>query len=89
MTSCSSWRVPVPVPADDCCSVCFVETKYACLICELPVCNNCSTFESNEETPGWVMAKSVSYCLTCRKPENKDDAVKLTKCMKEDLGASR
>ena len=61
----------VTIPADDCCCVCFVETKYVCITCELLVCNKCSSFEANEETPGWLMGRSVGYCFACRKPESK------------------
>ena len=29
------------------CCYCFMNTKYKCLRCELPTCNNCSVFELN------------------------------------------
>ena len=69
---------------DDRCGICFNETNYICLKCDLPVCNKCSTYENNEETVGWTMGRSVGYCLACHKPEpqakgNKDNADKTFK----------
>ena len=37
------------------CNTCFMDTKYKCLRCELPICNNCSVFEEKA-------GKSVAYC---------------------------
>ena len=31
------------------CFSCFMNTKYKCLRCELPICNKCSVFEENED----------------------------------------
>ena len=30
------------------CFSCFINTKYKCLGCKLPICNNCSVFEEND-----------------------------------------
>ena len=30
------------------------------------ICNRCSAFESNEETPGWIAGAAVGYCLPCK-----------------------
>lgn len=32
-----------------CCS-CFMNTKYECLKCKIPICNQCPVFEENEDT---------------------------------------
>jgi hypothetical protein len=49
------------------CLVCFRDTKYACILCCLPVCNCCSTAEKDENTPGWKEGKKVGYCSNCVK----------------------
>ena len=68
MACCSGLSQPV----DDRCCVCFGETNYICLKCDLPVCNKCSTSENNEEAVGWMMGRSVGYCSACHgKPEPK------------------
>lgn len=48
-----------------------VETKYVCLICQMPVCNrpDCAVFLS-EETPNWKPGYSVSACLLCNTDSN-------------------
>ena len=47
------------------CFSCFMNTKYKCLRCELPICNKCSVFEENEDVEGWTAGKSVAYCEVC------------------------
>ena len=47
-----------------CCS-CFMNTKYECLKCKIPICNQCSVFEQNEEVDGWKAGSSVAYCEPC------------------------
>ena len=47
-----------------CCS-CFMITKYECLKCKIPICNQCSVFEQNEEVDGWKAGSSVAYCEPC------------------------
>ena len=32
----------------------FIDTKYKCLRCELPVCNKCSVFEEKEDFESWT-----------------------------------
>ena len=44
-----------------CCS-CFMDTKYECLRCKIPICNKCSVFEENEYVEGWRASRSVAYC---------------------------
>ena len=44
-----------------CCS-CFMDTKYECLRCKIPICNKCSVFEENEDGEGWGAGRSVAYC---------------------------
>lgn len=51
--------------SDDMCDSCFATTKYVCISCDMPICNKCSCFETNEEQPGWVAGKRVGYCETC------------------------
>ena len=43
-----------------CCS-CFMNTKYECLKCKIPICNQCSVFEESEEVDGWKAGSSVAY----------------------------
>ena len=60
------WRKTVAVvPDEDMCYSCFATTKYSCIKCAYPVCNRCSVFEDDEETPGWVAGKSVGFCFAC------------------------
>ena len=51
----------------DMCSSCFCVTRYTCLKCEKPICDKCSIFEANEDTPGWVAGKRVGFCEPCAK----------------------
>ena len=44
---------------------CFMNTKYKCLRCELPICNKCSVFEENKDVEGWTAGKSIAYCKAC------------------------
>ena len=47
------------------CHSCFMDTKYKCLRCELPICNKCSVFEENEDVERWTAGKSVAYREPC------------------------
>ena len=44
-----------------CCS-CFMDMKYECLRCNIPICNKCSVFEENEDVEEWRAGRSVAYC---------------------------
>ena len=44
---------------EDMYSSCFSTTKYTCLKCKIPICNNCSVFEKDEDSSGWAPLKSV------------------------------
>ena len=44
---------------EDMYSSCFSTTKYTCLKCNIPICNNCSVFEKDEDSSGWAPLKSV------------------------------
>ena len=48
------------------CSVCSELTNYHCISCQVPICNICSIFEEDEESPNWKAGKSVAYCLKCK-----------------------
>ncbi|KAJ7394722.1 hypothetical protein OS493_000548 [Desmophyllum pertusum] len=52
---------------EDMCMSCFRQTKYACIRCELPICNVCSVPELDEEIPGWASGEKVAYCEPCFK----------------------
>ena len=39
------------------CFSCFVNTKYKCLRCKLPICNKCSVLEENKDVEGWRASK--------------------------------
>ena len=54
----------------DPCSVCFQDTKYACIVCSLSICNCCSIAEKNESSAGWIVGKKVGYCSNCVKDKN-------------------
>ena len=47
-----------------CCS-CFMDTKYECLRCKIPICNQCLVFDENEDVEGWRAGRSVGYCEAC------------------------
>ena len=40
-------------------SSCFSTTKYTCLKCKIPIFNNGSVFEKDEDSSGWAPLKSV------------------------------
>ena len=44
---------------EDMYSSCFSTTKYTCSKCKIPVCNNCSVFEKDEDSSSWAPLKSV------------------------------
>jgi hypothetical protein len=48
------------------CSVCFCDTKYACIKCKKTICNVCGSPEIDEDTDGWIYGKQVSYCYLCK-----------------------
>ena len=39
---------------EDMYSSCFSTTKYTCLKCKIPICNNCSVFEKDKDSSGWA-----------------------------------
>ena len=43
-------------------NVFFMNTKYKCLRCELPICNKCSVFEENKDGQP-VKALNVMRCM--------------------------
>ena len=51
-------------------------TVYDCLKCKIKVCNECSTFEDNEDVEGWQMGKAVSYYEGCymTKSDSEDES---------------
>jgi hypothetical protein len=51
--------------SEEFCSECKQATKYKCLNCSVAVCNECSTFEEDEDVPRWQMGKAVGYCENC------------------------
>ena len=72
----AAWRKKFSVvPDEDMCFSCFATTKYSCIKCGHSVCNRCSVFQEDEETPGWVAGKSVGYCIPCEKEEGASKTV--------------
>ena len=65
------WRKTLSASTEEenMCSLCFCVTKCKCLKCEMSICNKCSIFETNEDTPGWVhvAGKRVGFCEPCAK----------------------
>ena len=45
-------------------SSCFSTTKYTCLKCKIPIFNNCSVFEKDEDSSGWAPLKGVGSLRT-------------------------
>ena len=45
-------------------SSCFSTTKYTCLKCKIPIFNNCSVFEKDENSSGWAPLKRVGSLRT-------------------------
>ena len=39
--------------------------------CAKHLCNNCSIFEANEDTPAWVAAKRVGFANLAQKTEKR------------------
>ena len=58
------------------CSSCKRVTVYDCLKCKIKICNECSTFEENENVEGWRMGKAVGYCEGCflAKSDSEDES---------------
>ena len=66
----AAWRERYTVvPEEDMCYSCFETTNCSCIKCANAICNRCSTFESDEKTPGWIVEKVFSYCLPFKKEE--------------------
>ena len=64
------------IPKISDCFVCFKATKYICIACGISVCNVCTVLELDEETRGWLTARSVGYCsVDCAKPPKLHDNV--------------
>ena len=70
-----------------CCS-CFMDTKYKCLRCKIPICNQCSVFEENEDVEGWRAGRSVAYCEACDR-ELKRATQGLTLSEEQSIGSFR
>ena len=62
-------------PSQGFCSECKRVTKYECLNCSVAICNECSTFEENEDVPGWQMGKTVDYCANCYLDKGSDNEI--------------
>ena len=63
----AAWRERFTVVREeDMCYSCFETTKYSCIKCANAICNRCSAFESDEETPGWIAGKAVGHCVPCK-----------------------
>ena len=64
----AAWRKTLSSTEEvDMCSSCFCSTKYTALKCGKSICNKCSIFEANEDTPGLVAGKRVGLCEPCTK----------------------
>ena len=48
---------------EDMYSSCFITTKYTCLKCKIPICNNCSVFEKDEDSSIDRVASPVNRCV--------------------------
>lgn len=59
------WSLPRSLKAKSC----FQETKYVGIVSGMPVCNNCSILELNEESREWIACQSVGYCSNCTRPK--------------------
>ena len=70
-----------------CCS-CFMDTKYECLRCKIPICNQCSVFEENEDVEEWRAGRSVAYCKACDR-ELKRAMQGLTLSEEQSIGSFR
>ncbi|CAH3171143.1 unnamed protein product [Porites lobata] len=70
-----------------CCS-CFMDTKYKCLRCKIPISNQCSVFEENEDVEGWRAGRSVAYCEACDR-ELKRATQGLTLSEEQSIGSFR
>ena len=62
-------------PSQGFCSECKRVTEYECLNCSVAICNECSTFEQNEDVPGWQMGKTVGYCANCYLDKGSDNEI--------------
>ena len=72
-----------------CCSCsCFMDKKYECLRFKIPICNQCSVFEENEDVEGWRAGRSVAYCKACDR-ELKRATQGLTLSEKQSIGSFR
>ena len=72
---CSKWRLLYHLHLKDFCSECKRITEYECLNCSVAICNECSTFEENEDVPGWQMGKTVGYCANCYLDKGSDNKI--------------
>ena len=51
------------------CQSCWGETKYQCLVCQIPTCNrstNCS-IALPEDSPSWRAGLTVAICASCKR----------------------
>ena len=70
-----------------CCS-CFMDTKYECLRCKIPICNQCLVFKENKDVEGWRAGRSVAYCKACDR-ELKRATQGLTLSKEQSIGSFR
>ena len=62
------------------CSSCFSMTKYKCLKSKIPICINCSIFEEDENSTGWMAGRSVGYCEPCHGAKDAMKPVNMHNC---------
>ena len=65
-----------------------MDTKYECLRCKIPICNQCSFFRENEDVEGWRAGRSVAYCEACDR-ELKRATQGLTLSEEQSIGSFR
>ena len=44
----------------------------------MPICNECSVFEENEDVEGWRAGRSVEYCEACEGGEGGESFPKIS-----------
>ena len=70
----AAWRATLADNSVEMRSSCFADTKYVCIDCCMPICNNCSTFKNDDDTDGWRAGRSVGHCelwFKTTKPQTK------------------
>ena len=59
--------------------------EYECLKGSINVCNDCSTFEDNEDVQGWRMGKAVGYCEECYLTKSDDESIQSNTCVNQSM----